>query len=532
MLTEKDVTAMKGNIEKQVKRCNTAYITQKVKEANLNTEGDREVLVDRLIRYRYRTEINEREALWDPDVDEQKQTDANTNTVAQKSTLNTVPTIQFDPYTDMTLDNTQIQHLQDSEVKGSSTKINHNILDIESNKGDKSPTPSVYGDATDIFEETVVEKANTDGKQVAMSENLLNMMQKQIAKQQEQIQELTMLLRQATESTIKIQEQTPSTRVTKESTTHATQNVSRTINKHELKETSLLIQKFELSFAGKQKEDPELFLDNIQIFQDSTTVEDSEILVFMPTILKGEARTWARPFFNSWTTLEEFKNDFRLQYGIINLQDKLQDEIRTRTQGADEPIASYLTNIKALMNRVVPRMTEEQKLRQAYKNLHPWLLKEIKKRQFNTFQELLILGQEEEARRDSLKRYKPPPSPAETAFPENAYNAKKYTTNKTAAIASATENEISAIQTIPPKQKTEQTQRKPPDASHTPPKRREPKSPEDQEKIKKGACWICLDFGHWSPECPQKKELICYKCKTPGYKSNNCPNCNKNQGKA
>ncbi|CAB0027821.1 unnamed protein product [Trichogramma brassicae] len=137
---------------------------------------------------------------------------------------------------------------------------------------------------------------------------------------------------------------------------------------------------------------------------------------------------------------------------IYAKKDKLQDEIRSRTQGADEPIASYLANINALMSRVVPKMAEEQKLQQAYKNLHPWLLIEIKRRQFKTFQELQLLGLEEEARRDSLKRYKPPPSPAETAFPENAYNSKKYTTNKTAAIAStSTEHGISAIQTIPPK---------------------------------------------------------------------------------
>ena len=44
-----------------------------------------------------------------------------------------------------------------------------------------------------------------------------------------------------------------------------------------------------------------------------------------------------------------------------------------------------------------------------------------------------------------------------------------------------------------------------------------------QERITKGACWKCLEIGHWSEECSNDKFIYFYVCANPHVTRKNCP---------
>ena len=160
-----------------------------------------------------------------------------------------------------------------------------------------------------------------------------------------------------------------------------------------------LLQKWQVSFSGGYKGDVEEFIERIKECQQSLSVTDGEILRLIPSILSGAARFWARPLSQNWNSITDFFAALRLQYGVPDFQARLEEEIRARTQGPEEPISSFISNMRLLLDKVVPRMTLEAQLEKTYRNLHPSLYRFIFREQFKTFEELQILGQREEVRR-------------------------------------------------------------------------------------------------------------------------------------
>ena len=103
----------------------------------------------------------------------------------------------------------------------------------------------------------------------------------------------------------------------------------------------------------------EEFIERIKECQYSLSVTDSEILKLIPSILSGAARYWDRPLSPNWRSTTDFFAALRLQYGVPESQARLEEEIRSRTQGPDEPISSFLANLRLLLDKVVPQMTLE-----------------------------------------------------------------------------------------------------------------------------------------------------------------------------
>ena len=62
-------------------------------------------------------------------------------------------------------------------------------------------------------------------------------------------------------------------------------------------------------------------------------------------------------------------------------------------------------------------MSLEAQLERTYRNLHPSLCRSIFREQFKTFEELQILEQREEVRRENEKTYRPPPPPESSLCP-------------------------------------------------------------------------------------------------------------------
>ena len=347
--------------------------------------------------------------------------------------------------------------------------------------------------------------------------------------------------------------------------------------------TCNLLSRYDVLFSGQPKEDVEEFLEKLQDFQDSQGITDNEILRFVPVILTGSARYWARPLFRSWSSVNDMAAALRLQYGIPDFQNRLKDEIHARTQGPEEPIASYLSSMRHLMDKCLPRWSLQTQLDKIYRNLHPDFSDVVSRGQFRSFEELQSLCYAEEIKRERRRAYRPPPPSERTLFPELAYKPvrrsrvaainRTETVNDFSCALNPDQEPIAAIQQSPasnkpklpdnrkiqPRLVTQNPAPKPSLArkstntqttrvydSLASPQRVAPikrsiaiqTSSAQSSQVEPRAsnsrppsptnspCWVCKREGHWAKECPSKNGIVCYRCNYPGVTTPRCPNCN------
>ena len=333
-----------------------------------------------------------------------------------------------------------------------------------------------------------------------------------------------------------------------------------------------LLVRYEVLFSGKPKEDVEDFLEKLADFQFRMRVGDEEILRLVPVIFAGPARYWARSLSYGWNSVSDMAEALRLQYGIPDFQNRLREEIRARTQGPDEPVASYLSAMRQLLGKRVPRLSEPAQLDTLYRNLHPDYTDVVKREQFTSYAQLQHLCQSEELKRERRRAYRPPPSVDRALFPELAYQPTRR--SRTAAINSSEiipspldppmppEGPVAAVQPqLPLSRSKVQPRASPPPIApvrepSSPPvrnfERTKVAAPEKRMPIRKSIavqtaeppfrsrtitgdarsptrntpCWVCKQVGHWAYNCPSKNGLVCYRCNHPGVTTPRCPTCN------
>ncbi|CAB0028834.1 unnamed protein product [Trichogramma brassicae] len=286
--------------------------------------------------------------------------------------------------------------------------------------------------------------------------------------------------------------------------------------------TQQLLRGYDLKFGKSQDDDAESFISRLRTVKQLTNLSDRDLLTFLPSMLVGDAEIWAEPLYTTWTSLEKFEKDIRLQYGIPNFQIRLENAILTRTQGPDETIAIYIAKIRLLMNKLSPPWTLEKQLDRAYENLHPKYIKSINRNQFISFKELTLLGQQQERVFDKQRTYKPPPPANHHMIRKSAHCTTK--THKTAAISDV--EEVAAVNTYKPKQANTSPSNTN-NNSTTDNIQRQPKTQIGSNNKKTDHCWICNATDHWAMKCPQKTGDICFRCRTEGVRVYNCstPSC-------
>ena len=172
--------------------------------------------------------------------------------------------------------------------------------------------------------------------------------------------------------------------------------------------------------------------------------------------LTDDAEVWSRSIADSWLDMNDLEfADLRLQYSIPDLQIRLEDDIRNRTQAPEEAISQYIPKIRILLDKLSPRLPMQSQLDRVYRNLHPDYQRAFKRKDFTSFQELQKLGTAEETRRDREKRYTEPSDPDSFLFPETGHYRKGYWAKHNAALQSSdqtsqNQSELAATTTPPP----------------------------------------------------------------------------------
>jgi len=127
------------------------------------------------------------------------------------------------------------------------------------------------------------------------------------------------------------------------------------------------IRKWGCHFDGK---DPLSFLERVEELQLGYGFSGEQLLMGLPELLRGETLLWYRNNRASWTTWEEFTQEFRQQYLPRRYRSQMVREIQGRMQRPDEPFQKYATAMLTNMRRA-GGFSQEDQIDRLYENMHP-----------------------------------------------------------------------------------------------------------------------------------------------------------------
>jgi len=200
-------------------------------------------------------------------------------------------------------------------------------------------------------------------------------------------------------------------------------NFTKDGNIYRPSDTDVLFKKvrnWNLRFDGKRDSDAISFLERLNELIEAYDIEPDKIVKVLPEMLKDVALLWYRNNKHSWKTYVDFVKDFHLQFFPRCYSEKLEDEIRLRTQGENELFTDYVVALLTLIRRI-GTFSESDKLERIYKNMHPSYKLHVRKRDFVNLPGLIKVAEEYEAILRDILNYRPPPSPDKSLFSDTAY---------------------------------------------------------------------------------------------------------------
>lgn len=328
---------------------------------------------------------------------------------------------------------------------------------------------------------------------------------------------------------------------------------------HRSKDLAVLcndVRKWNIRFDGRR--DPVSFLERLQELIEAYDVPQDEILRAMPELLSGSALLWYRNCKELWTTYDEFRRQFELQFLPPGYHRALDEEIRKRTQGDSESFRNYVVAITTLVRRRGTFSTHDR-LELIFSNMRPEYKVMIRRQDFGTLAQLMERAEDYEAYVRDKSTFRPPPPPNMSLVQETAYHPKK---RPERSWDSAVVNNPPPSPLLPPSQSIErykqlrhtqgvkQVSNLPgsttksatatgllvrfPEQNNRPPTRRPTTYDRRDERPSRRVvtCWNCDQTGHLYRECRQEKVLRCYYCKTAGVPTTRCPCRSGNDNRA
>lgn len=259
-------------------------------------------------------------------------------------------------------------------------------------------------------------------------------------------------------------------------------------------ESCNVIRKWGVKFDGTS--DPISFLERIDELKTCYKIEEVGILTSLPELLKDKALLWFRNNKAEWNSWDQFTTSFQKRFMPPRPRFWLEEEIRRRTQGDQERVVDYVTDIQTLLRRSGNTEPDTQ-LERIYENLRTEYKLYVRRRDFKSLSELVTLAEEFEALQVENSTCRSPPTPSEAYAAETAYNPsrwKKKPPGKTPPISSIT-------------------------APKEPNRRPEPKG---NQYVREDRCWRCGQRGHFRQQCQGPRKLFCSYCGKDGVFTRDC----------
>lgn len=248
---------------------------------------------------------------------------------------------------------------------------------------------------------------------------------------------------------------------------------------------SVPVSKWGLRFTGDKKGmSVNAFLERVNELKIARHSSDEDLFDAGVDLFAGRALLWyrdARQYTSTWTELiTKLKEEFQPQ----DYNEKLLEEIKRRTQGADESIGIYLAVMSAMFGRLNCPVSEAVRLKILMKNISPIYQTQLALVDVTSIEQLKTLCRRLEARREAAESFTAPPRKS-LLEPDLAYAE---VTIEAAAV------EVDAGP-----------------------------STDSSNQIR---CFNCNLPGHKAIGCTAPKIKKCYKCQKVGFTVRTCPTCN------
>lgn len=153
------------------------------------------------------------------------------------------------------------------------------------------------------------------------------------------------------------------------------------------------VRKWGVKYDGKKES--LCFLELIEELATCYSISKTNLLNYMPELLKGDALLWYRNNKSNWESYEDFVEDFKLFFLPIKFFETLEDKVRNRKQYTNESFVDYVTALQSLMRWT--NITSEAQLARIFMNCRAEYKLYITGRSFTTLRELISLAQEYES---------------------------------------------------------------------------------------------------------------------------------------
>lgn len=248
------------------------------------------------------------------------------------------------------------------------------------------------------------------------------------------------------------------------------------------------------------------FLDRIEELRISRGVTKDYLLRSAAELFTRDALLWYRTNqFRSW---DDLVLQLRETFQPYDYENGIWDELRRRTQGAQERVVIFVAAMEQLFNRLSVKPSEEDRLKLIRRNLLPYLQKQLALHQLQSIRDLVRVCRAIEETEIRVQQFCPPPTNYRNLLePELAYRKPSNNSFPISSLISTGVNPVSQTETVAAIQSTPGSSRNP-----------------------ASLCWNCRDTGHRFRQCKQPRRMFCYKCGHENVIATRCPNCTKNSG--
>ena len=315
-----------------------------------------------------------------------------------------------------------------------------------------------------------------------------------------------------------------------------------------------IMRKWNIKYSGVRSDDPDAFLMRIEEGRDLVPICDADLLRVVPFFLSGIALNWFRGSRYLRRTYNQFTKAFRVRFGDSDFQFELRQEIHQRTQGEKVSVSDYLTCMRAMFDKLTPRMSESEEISYAHWNLLPRLHLAIHKDEIRDFEDLEHLANVVQKSYRVARNYKPPPTPERSLLPDLAYKDprvrktdKRYEPrqerlhlleedDKNSSLEGSIDVAYLSVEKTNKQDKNKKPKNTPgqnpkPSTSKTnnpnPPTPSPDNSAPPNDNRTTIKCWNCSKPGHRFQNCEESRTKFCFKCGKKDVISPECPNCSE-----
>ncbi|XP_051156757.1 uncharacterized protein LOC127278871 [Leptopilina boulardi] len=217
------------------------------------------------------------------------------------------------------------------------------------------------------------------------------------------------------------------------------ENVVESIRRSKVLKT---LKEWDLKFKGYENENAEVFLERLSDCRDCATLSDKDILQTLPIILQGDAIIWFRTLRHELKTWRSFKRAFTNEYLVKVDNEEIIDELKSRTQGKDERISSYLRSFRVILGHMKYPLDRKRQNKIAFKGLLPEYRRHLDRQKYDSLGQMEKILRKFEKTRSLDEKYVPPPPKEKMLFPSAAYKGKS---EKKAGNKSAKSEKVAAL---------------------------------------------------------------------------------------